>query len=183
LDREDPVLPQDVVFHYSRERRLERASQAVRELNDTSIPRRGFVKNIAGSKGNLLMLLSIAIVCVTILIGSRIQGRNVLSFELGENTVSLAVRKSGDGLALFIDKKAPKEGEGYYGAVDIAISPVLAKPDQGEASGISPILAHRIFFSLDDKENYSVDLPFDGNDFIVLIQTDDERLTRRLKVK
>jgi hypothetical protein len=181
--KEDPGLSQEVVFHYSREHRLERASQRVRELNDTSSPRPGLVKSIAGSKGNLLMLLSIVIVCVTIVLGSRIQNRQVDGFELGENTVSLGVRKTGDGLVLFIDKKAPKDGGGYDGAVDIAISPLALKPAPGEASEIPPILTHRIFFSLADQENYSIDLPFDGSDFIVIIQTDNERLSRKLKVK
>jgi hypothetical protein len=180
---ENPKVSQDIVFHYSRERRLERASQTVKELNTVSPSRRGFIKTVAGSKGNFLMLLSIVIVCVTMLIGSRIQGRNVLGFELGENTVSLAVRKSGDGLALFIDKKAPKEGGGYSGVVDIAISPQAVKPAPGETSETPPILTHRIFFSLAEKEEYSVALPFDGSDFIVIIQTDNERLSRRLKVK
>jgi hypothetical protein len=129
------------------------------------------------------MLISIVIVCAVMLIGSRMQGRNALAFELGENSVSLTVKKSGEGLALFIDKKAPKEGEGYNGAVDIAISPQAAKPAPGEPSENPPILTHRIFFSLAEQESYSVGLPFDGKEFIVIIQTENERLSRRLKAQ
>ncbi|GHU68227.1 hypothetical protein FACS189447_10700 [Spirochaetia bacterium] len=182
-EEEEPNAPQEIVYYYSREHRLERASQAVRELNSTSSSGQGFVKSIAGNKANLLMLLSIVIVCVVMVIGSRLQGGKTEGFALGENTVSIAVKKTDAGLALLIDKEAPKESEGYNGAVDIAVSPAAPKPAPGEVSETPPILTHRIFFSLAAKENYSIALPFDGSDFIVIIQTDSERLSRRLKVK
>jgi hypothetical protein len=180
-DEEDPKISQEVVFHYSREHRLERASQAVRELNDPSSSRRSLVDRIAGSKANLLMLISIVIVCVAMLIGSRMQSGKVEGFELGENTVSLRVKKGNDGLSLVLDKKAPKDGGGYNGVVDIAVSPAADKPAPGETSEIPPILTHRLFFTLAEEESYSIDLPFDGDDFIVIVQTDNERLSRRLR--
>ncbi|AEF81231.1 hypothetical protein [Leadbettera azotonutricia] len=174
---------EEIIFHYSREHRLERASQAVRDLNNSASSKRSLVKTIAGSRGNLLMLLSIVIVCIAMLFGSRMKGRQTMGFELGENTVSMAVRKSGDGLALFMEKKAPKDGNGYTGAVGIVISPQAAKPSTGGTSEPPPMLTHLVFFSLAEEENYSIDLPFGGTDFIVVVQTDNERLSRRLKVK
>ncbi|MDR1566697.1 MAG: hypothetical protein LBS48_05380 [Treponema sp.] len=186
---EKPLEPQksraednpDLVFHYSRERRLVRASQAVRELNESAPVRRGFVRTLAGTKSNIFVLVSILLICIMFVLGTRLGDRNNESFKLGENSVILLIKKSGGSLELSLQKEAPENGEAYTGAVDIAVSPVQPKPPAGEENPQPSITTGRIFFTYTRKETYSLSLPFPEGEFIVILQSENERIIRRLK--
>jgi hypothetical protein len=180
-----------IVYYYSREHRLARASPAVRELNDAKPVKAGFINRIAGTKGNLFMLVSIIVICVTFVYTSRSNSRfDSEEFLLGENSVSLRIESvSGDSLILHINKKTLQSGTGkagnaadvYTGAVDLAVSPVSSgAAEDGETA---PIMNHRIFFTYNDNETYSVALPFGGEKFLIVIQTESERIIRRISLK
>jgi hypothetical protein len=167
----------DPVFYYSRERRLSHASARVLALNEEGSSRRGFVRSLVGHKGNLFMLVAILIVCLVFVFTSRSSGGGK-GLALGGNTLTLLVTADGGGAALSIIKGAPKSGDGYTGAVDLAISPVIPK---GAEVDEYPILTHRIFFTYAEEEDYLVPLPFDGDEFILIFQSESERASARIK--
>jgi hypothetical protein len=181
----------EIVYRYSREHRLARASSAVQELNDGKPVKAGFVRRTAGTKGTLFMLAAVLIICVTSIFISRSSRIDSGEFLLGENTVSFRIENfrdentGGDSLILHINKKAPKTGSGaegvYTGAVDLAISPVTAgSAEDGEAA---PVMNHRIFFTFNNNETYSAALPFGGERFLIVIQTESECVVRRISAR
>jgi hypothetical protein len=170
----------EIVYYYSREHRLARASAAVRELNDGKSAGTGFVRRAAGTKGNLFMLAAILIVCAALVFTSRGSRFDNREFLLDGNTVSFRIESAGaDSLILHISKKTPEAESGAYtGAVDLAISPVITgSAGTGEAA---PIMNHRVFFTFAGTENYAVVLPFSGETFLIVIQTERERAVRRI---
>jgi hypothetical protein len=170
----------DIVFYYSREHRLRRASSAVRELNEGGAARPGMIKTLAGSKSNLFLLVSILMICVMLILSSRIPGGGK-GFKLGGNTVVISIVRDAAGkTAVTIAKTMPEEGDAYTGAVGIVVSPVISKKDAGKTP---EIYSDKIFFTLMDAEDYRLPLPFGGENFLVMAQTENERKSLRIKAK
>jgi hypothetical protein len=170
----------EIVYYYSRERRLERASPQVRELNETSSNRPGFIRRAAGNKGNIFLLLSIIMVCIMLVFSSRL--RSPGSFKFGGNEIKLSITKNnGEVLSLEILKTIVKDMFIYTGAVEIAVSPVQKKPPMGTENPPPEIMHGRVFFSLAEEENFSFVLPFDGNEFWVILESEDERAVHRVR--
>jgi hypothetical protein len=165
---------EEVVFYYSREHRLKRASPTVRALYDDNSPRPG----LTGRKSNIFLLVSILIVCVMFVLTSRIPEKG---FKLGGNTVALTIYRSDQGkLSVYIQKTIPASGEVYTGAVAVAVSPVISKQDKGKTP---EIYTDKFFFTPAEEEDYRFDLPFEGEDFLVVLQTETERKGLRIKTK
>jgi hypothetical protein len=168
----------EAVFYYSREHRLKRASPTVRALYDDA-PGPGTVKNLIGKKSNLFLLVSILMVCVMLALSSRIPGEKGVT--LGGNTVALAItRNRGGKLSVFIQKNAASSGEAYTGTVAVAVSPVLSKQDKGKPP---EIYTDKFLFTPAEKDGYRFELPFEGEDFLVVLQTEHERKGLRIKAK
>jgi hypothetical protein len=169
----------ETVFYYSREHRLKRASPAVRALYEDT-PGPGVLKGLTGRKSNLFLLVSILIVCVMLTLGSRIPGGEK-GVELGGNRVVLTIaRNDGGNLSLVMRKTMASSGEVYTGAVGIAVSPVISKQDKGKPP---EIYTDKFFFSSAEEEDYRFELPFGGEDFLVVLQTGNERKGLRIKPK
>ncbi|MDR1318374.1 MAG: hypothetical protein LBJ90_02015 [Treponema sp.] len=167
----------EAVFYYSREHRLKRASPAVRALYDDA-PGPGIVRNLIGKKSNLFLLVSIFMVCVMLALSSR-SGGSEKGVDLGGNTVALAIVRNDRGtLSVFIQKTAPPSGEVYTGEAAIAVSPVISKQDKGKAP---EIYTDKFFFTPAEKDEYRFELPFEGKDFLVVLQAGTERKGLRLK--
>jgi hypothetical protein len=169
---------EEVVFYYSREHRLKRASPTVRALYDDDAPRPGLVKSLTGRKSNIFLLVSILIVCVMFILTSREAEKG---FKLGGNTVALTIYRGDQGkLSVSIQKTIPPSGEVYTGAVAMAVSPVISKQDKDKTP---EIYTDRFFFTPLEEEDYRFDLPFEGEDFLVVLQTETERKGLRIKTK
>jgi hypothetical protein len=64
-----PDGAEDIVFHYSRERRLDKASPRVRALyENTPKPRFGLFSSLVDTKPKAMLLAAIALICVIILL-------------------------------------------------------------------------------------------------------------------
>jgi hypothetical protein len=140
------------------------------------------------------MLLSILLASAMMLIASRVSSRNTVKLGGAAVTVEIARETAGDGAVLTLRKTlSPKEGRGaaspaqadaYTGEVDIAVSPVFAKPASGEAAPEAPpLFSTAVFFTLEEEEEYRVTLPKEfaapkGSRFIVMMQTANERVSR-----
>ncbi|MDR1059441.1 MAG: hypothetical protein LBL43_07810 [Treponema sp.] len=180
----------DLVFYYSREHRLSRASPEVRELNDGVIKRPGLFRSLTSTRGHLFLLLSIFVICGMIFIVFYSPEERALT--LGGNKLTLSIQEGEEGGVLTIVKEAPRGKASYTGAVDLAVSPAPAAKGGsaagGEAGGSSEpeILTRRIFFTLEETESYRIPLStetgasLNGEGYYVMLQSENERISRKI---
>jgi hypothetical protein len=177
---------QDTTFHYSRERRLNRASPEVRALNDGKHARPTLRKILFGNRANIMLFISIIVISV---FGLAINYFNRDNREtspgsttrLGENHLSLVILRFEQTLILTIVKDAPESGEVYIGEVDIAVSPVMPRLSEAETEEEITVFSHRIFFGPVDSETFRITIPFEGEDFFVILRADEEQRSVRLR--
>jgi hypothetical protein len=169
-----------LVYYYSREHRLSRASRAVRELNSGG-RRPGLLYAFTASRAHVILSASILIISAFIIIAS-IATRESNALTLGNNSVTVSAVRYEEGIFLALNKKSPRNGEAYSGVVDMAVSPVLEKSEKGTGGGEIPIFTYRIFFSLTEEEEYLIPLPFEGNGFFIIFQTSEERKSHRVSL-
>lgn len=173
----------DTVFYYSRERRLSRASARVQEMNDGQYVRPSLSKTLFATRGHKLLFATIILFCIVYGMTSRFSGKGGAGVKLGGNTVVLTIVPVEGTLVLGINKETPKSGEFYIGAVDIAVSPVVPKPKEGEERKDTPVFSHRISFNPVESEIFNLSLPFSGNDFFVILKTDTEHKSLRMRAR
>ena len=184
-DREDPA-PLDEsnsqpVFYYSRERRMERASPMVRALNEGKTVRPGLVKTLFAARGNMFVFAAVIMMISVAGLAFRFSGRAQAGIGLGGNTLSVSISREEGILFLDIMKKTPNKGEAYIGPVDIIASPVMPKTTNGEAQEIPPVYSHRMQFTQAYTEMNRISLPFEGEDFLVILITPGEQKQLKLK--
>lgn len=167
---------QEIKFYYSRDDRLKRASAEIRAMN-LPMERPKFFKTLLGNRGNVMILMSILIICMMYYFGNRFMGSSETELTLGNNRIAASITEEGGILFLSVQKTYRKDAYAYTGAVDIAVSP--ASPGAGESP---QVLAHRIYFSLNSPENYIISLPFDSEiaRFVVMFQTENEAAVRTI---
>ena len=176
-------INQEIVYYYSRERRLNHASPRVRALNDGTPNRPSLSNSIFGTRGNIFLFVSIIIICAMFGLAFRSSGRGSET-KLGKNTVTLRITREEGILILEIVKNSPKTGEAYTGEVDIAVSPVLPKSGENEINREYPgVFTHRVFFHPVDTESFQSTLPFEENNFVVLLIAGDDHKAIRVNVK
>ena len=178
---EIPVdIDQEIVYYYSREKRLERASPQVRALNDYKNKQKENGPSGFLSRPNIMPLISIVMIFIMFTIISRLS-REDTSVLLGGNRIDVKIYKEEGLLILELLKKFPIEGEFYTGDVDIIVSPVLKKGE--EPSKALKEFHHRVSFNAVDSENYVVSLPFEENDFYVILINPNEQKSLRIRAK
>ncbi|MDR2786732.1 MAG: hypothetical protein LBB83_12555 [Treponema sp.] len=167
----------EAVFYYSRERRLERASEAVRAINEPGPAMRGGILRVLfATRAGTLLFITIVILCVFILFFYYIRGRPEL--KIGGNSISIsALRYSGK---TYVEIKKKALGDDFYtGTVDLALS-IPQRLIEGEKE--APIANQRIFFTLEEDEEFRFSLPFDAPELILLMQAGNEIRTFRIGV-
>jgi len=181
---EDDSNKKEIVYHYSREHRLRNASPELRALNDGDTSRPSLGKVMFGSRGNKFLILGIVVICIFGFIINHINRETPAGsiLTLGGNSLALAVLNVEELLILWIVKNAPERGEFYIGEVDIAISPVFPRAREGEVREEPPVFAHRVMFNPVVHETFYISLPFDGEDFIIILRAGDAQRSMRLRV-
>ena len=173
----------DTVFHYSRERRLSRASPEVQALNEGQGVRQSLLRIIFSNKANRMLLFAILFIFSASVLASRFMagpGGGEGEFQgvrLGGNNLALAILPVEQTLFLILSKTIPETGEFYTGPVDIAVSPVQPGADGAAAA----VFTHRIFFNLAESELFQMSLPFEGDDFFVVLRAGEEQRSLRLR--
>ena len=162
----------DPVFYYSRDRRLQRASQTVQDAYKQ--PKRRGLIGLFGSRGNFMILICIILIIAMIGLGNFIVRRND-GPRLGGNILNLSIVSEEEVLLLGLLKRAPARGEIYIGDVDIIVSP------SGNALDEPEFFVHRVIFNPVEKETFFIALPFEGDDFFVILRTKDEQVAFSLK--
>lgn len=175
-----PEPDRDTVFYYSRAHRLERASPAVRALNEEGPGKRpSFIGSLTATKPQRILFSTIIIVMMFGLILSMIPGRdNHLKLDGNAVEASALIFEGNTILAL---KKTFQNDEGVYtGAVDVAVSPVNPA---GKEAGSYEVWNGRIFFTLKNGEEFRMAVPFDAPQLLVLLQTETERAVLKVRPK
>ncbi|MDR2397441.1 MAG: hypothetical protein LBD74_01620 [Spirochaetaceae bacterium] len=180
----DPTIPKpkpldrELVYYYSRERRLARASPAVRELN-RNVPkeRPSLIGPLTSNRAYTLLFVAI-IVCTGFgLIFSRVGARQkappspVQRTSLGGNSLKVSAQRFPGTTYLRITKTAPDAGA-YTGAVDMAFTPQGLPPAETEDAESPQVISHRIFFNAQAEETYGLSLPFEAPEVLMLMQTE-----------
>jgi len=178
----------DVVFHYSRERRLSRASRDVQALNDGKVLKSSLMRTLFANGSHRLFFFIILFTAAASALAFRFMGTEDggqtphQAIRLGGNTLVMTIYPIEEALFLVMMKTAPESGEFYVGAVDVAVSPVMPRAAEGEEQPSPEVFTHRVFFNLLETEVFQISLPFDAADFFVVLRTSEEQRTVRVRV-
>jgi hypothetical protein len=179
---------EEIVHHYNRERRLQNAPQAVRNLYEKQPRRRlGFFYSLVGTKPNAMLFGTIIFLCVMMLMLSFF-GFTGDSRELEGNILSVKAKKY-EGTVLIDVRKVPRKDKiarnarnikAYMGPVEIIVFPITEK---GKEQNQQPtdVFFHKIFFSNDQEEHYIFTVPFDQNELGFVFQTEKKTLSLTIK--
>jgi hypothetical protein len=163
-------LDRDLVFHYSRERRLSRASPRVRSLYDGSPPKRpGLIRSLTSNKSHSLQFLSIVTLMVMLSIFSFVT-RDRDALRLGKNTLTLEASEEGGLLYLVIHKRGAKGA--YTGELDLTMI--------GEGETFS---TRRVFLTEQKTEEFRFSLPSNGSKLTVLFSWEDRVIRRDIAIR
>jgi hypothetical protein len=177
----EKISPEELVFYYSRARRLERASEAVRKLNEPGPERRGrLFKTSRPSPGGIMVLISIVLVFVFILVFSS-TGEGRKGTDLGGNTLAVSALRYSGSTYVAVKKTARNEGA-YTGPVELAVS--VFRPGGGEDGGeLPPITTEQLFFTLEPEEEFRIALPLEAPELLFLARAGEELITLRVKAE
>jgi len=176
LSNENVNVDGELTFYYNRERRLEKAPQAVRDLYDENkkINRSGLIKVLVADKPRAMVFFTILIMTGVILILS-LSNKIGDSYSLDGNKLEINGIKY-EGMTIFAIRKTRKNIKNVYsGVIDIAVSPVV---QEGEKF---PVFYHRVFFSMENEEDYRFTVPFDSPELLMVLQTDKNTLKIKYK--
>jgi hypothetical protein len=181
---DDMKVPEEGLnFHYSRERRLAKAPQEVKNLyTDTGTFKFDLFRPLVADRPRKIMFASIILLCAIIFFFNR-TGFFDDSHKFEGNKIEIRATRF-EETAIIVLKKNVQKGftSGYSGAVDIAVSPAIKSQDE-EAS----VFYHRIFFSAETAEEYRFVVPWqskpdaDVPELLIVLQT--EKNTLKMKIK
>jgi hypothetical protein len=180
LEQELNNINHEVVYYYNRERRLERASARVRELNKPGPPMRGGVIRVLTATRSLTVLFLTVVLLVIMSFIMSYRAPAMGGKTLGNNTIRASAAASEGSTFITITKTIASKESPYTGAVDIAVSSVLSSQEKQE--GIqAPVSAQRVFFTLEEEEEYRFAVPFIAKELLILMQGGEQRITFRIK--
>ncbi len=163
----------DLVFHYSRERRLERAPEEVRRLNSkTPFRKPNLFRTLTANKASAFLFLAIIMLSLTTLVTAfLVPGDDVGT--LAGNKVSLsALRFQG---TTYLALKKTGRPTAYSGAVDL-----LVGPESGEADSILPL---NVLFTPREEEEFRLAVPGDRETLSVILQAAGEVIVLKARVQ
>jgi len=166
------------VYHYNRDRRLEKAPQSVRNLyNQPTHKRPNLLRPLVDSKPKLMMFVSIILICIIILVLS-ILGFTGQSYNLEGNSITIRAVKFEDAVIIVLKKTIKKnfigrQVQAYTGAVDIAVT----APDIPEEN----VFFYKIFLTLEPEESYRFAVPFNNDELSIIMQTERRIVTATIK--
>ena len=169
---------EEIVYHYNREQRLEKAPQLVRDLYNEEPKRRGGIfRSLTNTKPKAMTFISIVIMCLAIFVLS-VLGYTSDSHDFDGNLLTVQAIKFEGAVIVALKKTIKKNIVGrrvtaYTGAVNIAVT----APDVP----LEDVFYHRVFFSLEPEEQYRFSVPFDSDYLMFILQT--EKKTLNVKVK
>lgn len=167
---------ESLTFHYNREKRLAKSSKAVNDLYSEQ-KHSGFnlLRPLIADKPRSIIFFSIVVLCLTILMLS-VLGFFDKAFKLEGNKIEITGTIFEGTTIIRVKKTIDSKQSVYTGAVDIAVSPPAESEDEQYR-----VYYHRIFFTLQEEEEYRFAAPFDTPELLLVLQT--EKSTLRVKIK
>ena len=167
------VNEEEITYHYNRERRLEKAPQAVRDLYKDEKPARfNLLRPLMNTKGKTTLFLSIVIMSIFIIM-LNIMGYIGSNNELEGNLIEAEAFKY-DGAVLVVIKKTitknrlGKTSHAYTGNVNIVVS---------DSKADYPV---KIAFNPQPVQSFEFTVPFDSDELSLYLQTESNNL--KLKI-
>jgi hypothetical protein len=177
LSNPDSAVKADegLTFYYNRERRLEKAPEAVKNLYKNEPQKRfGLVHTLIADRPRRILFFIIIFMCLAILALSFF-GYFDTSYTLDMNRIDITAAGYEDTTYVVLRKTA-QNVNAYSGAVDIAVS-VIAQSDEEQY----PVYYHRIFFTLEREEVYRFAVPFVAPELLMVLQNEKNTLHIRFK--
>ena len=162
---------------------MDRASPEVRAFNNGTNTKPGLFKPLLAVRSHKMIFFAIIVFFSVAGFVGRFSGNETeRGVTLGGNVLALTIYPVDETHVLGIVKNIPRKGEFYSGMVYIAVSPVMSAKGEGEGvDSAEPLLfTHRVMFNMVESEFFQVSLPFDSNDYYVLLKTDNEQKSLRL---
>ena len=177
---------EDLVFRYSRERRLDRAPQNVRELYYGPERKKSKYRSFNISRPTGVLFLTILFVFVFLFIMPKLLKENN-NLTLEGNQISFSSHVFSDVTYITLRKNA--KGDSFYtGPVEFAISALQEPQKKGgpEASLESlteslTIENQRVFFTLNPTEEFGFSVPFTAVKLIILVKAGETIKSIQLK--
>ena len=173
----------EIVYHYNRGRRLEKAPQSVRDLYKEQPRRRfGLLHTLIGNRPGAMLFGTIIFLCILMLLFSYF-GFTGDSRELDGNIISVS-GKNYEGTVIIEVKKKPRKDKfarrinPYTGAVNIAVFPPAKS---GQEQNQYDIFYHKIFFTNEPEEHYRFSVPFEQSELALIFQTEKKTLSLTIK--
>jgi len=191
---------EEIVHHYNRERRLEKAPQRVRDLCNTPPPppqKFNLLKPLVRTKPLAMLFFTIIVICLFIVALSML-GITGTDHTLEGNHLSIQAIRFEGAIIMAVDKSTKKgnildrfshSAPPYTGAVDIAVQPVLKSDAEAQAGASArgevpqDIFFHKIFFTFEPQEYYRFSIPFDTDELAVVLRTETKVLRLTVKVE
>jgi hypothetical protein len=149
------------VYYYSREHRLQRASQKVKDFNaHLRKGRPNVFASLTSTRSNTVLLITIMLMCVCIALLSRLT-REISTYTLAGTSISATAKRSGTTIYLDITKV----GSAYIGAVTVGCA-ARSEPDA--------LTVQKIFFTPDEEETFHLSFPFQDSHILIVLQTETE---------
>ena len=169
-EAEKTLKHESLTFHYNRERRLEKAPQAVRDLYNKKKRYSSFnlFRPLVADKPRAILFFTILLMCAAIYILSIVDKLGVSSYLLDGNRI-LVTGARYEGTTIVVIKKtvASRRTLPYTGAVDVIALPVITALE-----GDFPTFFHRIYFTPEPEEEYRFIVPFDSSEQVIVLQTE-----------
>jgi hypothetical protein len=182
-DGPNKAAEENLVFYYNRERRLEKAPQAVKDLYNKDKTNRRFslLGPLVADKPRATVFFTIILVCVAIIIVTLVNKTGGVYSLDGNGIVISGTRFEGATIVVLTKTVKKNAANAYTGAVDIAVSIPVNNGGGAANSEDYPVFYHRIFFSMEPIEEYRFAVPFDSPEQLLILQT--ERNTLQIKFK
>jgi len=182
----------ELIFHYNRARRLEKASQRVRDLYDKPIKKPTLFSSLTDSKPKAAMFTVIVAMCLLILFFTFLMPAKNTS--LGGNSVAVSAMRYNGSTFIVLKKEAQKKeaytgivsvqsvGGGNSGGVNVnAENAAGGGESAGGGGGGEKIYNNTIVFSDVKSEEFRWTLPFESPALKIFLQAGPDSISVDVK--
>ncbi|MDR2842281.1 MAG: hypothetical protein LBV52_03660 [Spirochaetaceae bacterium] len=165
------ISEKDLVFYYSREERLKKAPQCVRDLYEAQpVKRFAFFRSLVDTRTKAFMFISIIAICLVVLAMTYLVPQKTGKELLGNEITASAIRY--DGATFVVIKKTIKKIGAYTGIVDVNIASIANGKNQYDSE---------IFWTDAAEEEARYRLPFNANEISIQMQAKDKTVNLNIK--
>jgi len=172
---------EEVIFYYSRERRLSKAPERVQMLHSSAFGRRsGIFRSLVATKSLAFLFLAILMLSATAIVMSFLLQRESNQNILGNSFALEAFRFQGSTYVAI--KKQAIHKNAYTGSLEIAVSPFLKDSEESGMTKI-PIHIQQLVISLKQSEEFRFSVPFEAEKLVIILKCKEELLKFTIPVK